>query len=295
MLALIAGEGRLPATLMAALTASGTHFIVCEMQGHPVELSDTHGVERIQFRLETLGSLIADLSGRGVRQVCFAGRVSRPQIDPLKIDAATMPLVPKLGQALQSGDDSALRIVVSFFEEVGISVVGASEIAPNILPQAGVLTKAEPSDQDKRDAARGDEIIAALAVADVGQACVVANGQAIAVEALAGTDWMLNSVVPTNVTDDTAQAWAEARIAQARAGFGASGDRRDRGGVLIKKSKPGQDLRFDMPTVGPETIAGLVKAQLAGMAIEAGHVILLDPAETIAAADAAGLFIWVRA
>lgn len=297
MLALIAGEGRLPGTLAAALTASGTGFLVCEMQGHPVDLPGPGHVAKVSFRLETLGSLIDDLGRRGVTQVCFAGRVSRPEIDPAKIDAATLPLAAKLGTALQSGDDAALRIITGFFEDVGIAVVGAAEIAPVILPRPGVLTRAKPSEQDERDARRGDQIITALAAADVGQACVVANGQALAVEAVAGTDWMLHSIIPPSGPrdDDGAVAWARARIARARAGFGVSGDGQARGGVLVKKSKPGQDLRFDMPTVGPETIAGLQRAQLAGLVIEADRVILLDPAATIAAADAAGLFIWVRA
>ena len=110
----------------------------------------------------------------------------------------------------------------------------------------------------------------AVGPADIGQGCVVVAGQALAIEALGGTDWMLDS------------------LAGNRRPAGPSG------GILYKAPKPGQDRRADLPVIGPQTMAGVKAAGLSGIVIEEGGVIVLDQAATIGAADAAGLFLWVR-
>ncbi len=150
-----------------------------------------------------------------------------------------------------------------------------------------------------------------MGAADIGQALVVAQGQVIAVEAQPGTDWMLASLLarggerlPTGgLFDDPFGVAADV--------FGGPAvmPRRGRdpalppGGVLYKAPKPGQDLRADLPAIGPETVRGAAAAELEGIVIEAGGVMLLDRAATVAAADreatvaaadAAGLFLWVR-
>ncbi|MEL6643615.1 MAG: UDP-2,3-diacylglucosamine diphosphatase LpxI [Pseudomonadota bacterium] len=263
MLALIAGQGALPARLVGALD---TQPLICELDGYPSGLTDTPLV----FRVETLGSFIAELRERGVDEVCFAGAIGRPALDPGLIDAATLPLVPRMMQALQAGDDAALRIVIAFFEDAGMVVRAAQDLMPELLPAAGVLSQAKPSDTDHKDAVRGAEVAAAMAQADIGQALVVAGGQVLAVEALGGTDWMLHTL---------------------------AGDQRPAGpsgGILYKAPKAGQDRRIDLPVIGPETVAGAQAAGLSGIVIEAGGVMVLDQGDTIKAADAAGLFLWVR-
>ena len=132
MLALIAGQGRLPAVLarsldQAPLVASLEGFAP---EGLPIDLT---------FRIEHLGSFLAELKAKGVTEVCFAGAVRRPPLDPSSIDAATMPLVPRIMQALQLGDDAALRVVLEVFEEMGISIRAAHEVLPELLPDAGLL------------------------------------------------------------------------------------------------------------------------------------------------------------
>src|SRR6056297_1479041 len=109
MLALVAGQGRLP-TLLAERAAPGR---ILALEGF---LPDTVLPDEI-FRIETLGSVIADLVDRGTDRIVFAGAIGRPPLDPARIDAATMPLVPRMMAALQAGDDAALRIVLTFFEE----------------------------------------------------------------------------------------------------------------------------------------------------------------------------------
>lgn len=265
MLALIAGHGALPGYLVRSLEAAGTPFHLAELDGFEMDGRGARPV--LRFRIETLGSFLKELKALGVTEVCFAGAVRRPPLDPDKVDAATAPLVPRMMQALQLGDDAALRLVISFFEEAGFVVRGAHEIVPDLLPQAGVLTSRQPSAQDRRDAARGAQIVVALGAADVGQSCVVLKGQALAVEALPGTDWMLASIAELTHED---------------------------GGVVFKGPKPGQDRRIDLPVIGPITLEGVARAGLAGIAIQSGGVIVMDQAATLDVAEKAGLFLWVR-
>lgn len=254
MLALIAGAGALPPVLAPRAG------LVAALKGN-----DTRITPDLTFRLEHLGTLLADLQTRGVTEVCFAGAVTRPEIDPTRIDAATRPLAPRLGEALANGDDSALRIILDMFEEAGFTIRAAHDIAPDLLPPAGVLTRAEPDAGARAMADRAARVLQITGPADIGQGCVARAGQIIAMEAALGTDWMLASLKGTG-----------------------------EGGLFYKAPKPGQDRRVDLPTIGPDTVAGAKAAGLDGIAIEADGVIMLDRAQTIAAADAAGLFLWVR-
>lgn len=297
MLALVGGEGRLPMVLIEALNVAGQPFRLCEVEGFPVAARGDRPVMR--FRLETLGSFISDLVDYGTSRICFAGRIDRPAIDISRVDAKTQPLLPMIAQALQVGDDAALRIVLKFFEQAGIEVVSPVDIVPDLMPPEGVLTKAQPDDEDRRDAERGAQIIAAMAQVDVGQACVVSKGQALAIEALPGTDWMLRSLAPPAIagtpTEETLD-WIIQRISEAR-GRRVSGSRPHElapGGVLVKCAKPGQDRRVDLPTVGLDTIGAVHRARLRGIVIEAGSVLVPDRAATVEEADRLGLFIWVR-
>ena len=266
-LAMIAGQGNLPAALAASLDAEGTPFVVWELDGFPSPPLGGHPVER--FRIEHLGSFLAGLTARGVTEVVFAGAVGRPAIDPAQIDAATLPLVPRMMAALQSGDDAALRAVIGMFEEAGLAIRAPHQVAPALLPPARVLTHAQPGAGHLRDAARAADIAAALSAADIGQSCIVAGGQALAVEALPGTDWMIRTLV----SRDPALP---------------------KGGLLYKAPKSAQDRRIDLPTIGPDTIKAAAGAGLEGIVIEAGGVMVLDQALCIELADEAGLFLWVR-
>jgi hypothetical protein len=303
VLALFAGRGGLPEVLLAALEAEGHSVMVLSPWSTREELG---GRPARPARLETLGSLLAELRDRGIAEVCFAGGVARPALDPGAIDAATLPLVPRLREALGRGDDGALRVLVEIFEEAGLAVRAAQELVPDLLPPAGVLTRAAPEAADRADAARGAEAVAALGAADLGQACVVAGRVVLALEAAPGTDWMLRSLTepapPETVRSESLGLFDPFDLAGSAAdwltGPGAPRRRRDPalppGGLLFKAPKPGQDRRADLPAIGPSTVRGAAEAGLRGIVIEAGGVLVLDRAETVRAADAAGLFLWVR-
>lgn len=265
--AIIAGLGALPQEVADSLAAAGETFVVAELEGFPTALS---APDPIRFRIERLVPFLDHLSGLGVTRVVFAGAVRRPdRLEPELFDARTATLVPRLLQAMQSGDDAALRTVIGIFEEWDLPVVGVQDVAPDLVPAAGFLAGAL-TDRDTADAARAADIVAALGAVDVGQGAVVAGGLCLAVEALPGTDAMLASLA-------------------ARAN-GAG-----RKGLLYKAPKPGQDRRADLPTIGPATVRGAKSAGLAGIAWEAGGVLLLDRVRTVQAAQDAGLFLWSRA
>ncbi|MES2664877.1 MAG: UDP-2,3-diacylglucosamine diphosphatase LpxI [Pseudomonadota bacterium] len=260
-LALIAGRGGLPAALVAALP---DRPLVASLEGFAPEGLTPD----MTFRIERLVPFLRALEDAGVTRVAFAGAVQRPRLDPSLFDPQTAQMVPRLLAAMQAGDDATLREVLAIFEDAGFAILGVADIAPGLVPGAGVLCGAVTPAQD-RDATRAAAIVAALGAVDVGQGCVVAQGLCLAVEALPGTDAML------------------AQVAALGAGLG-------RGGLFYKAAKPGQDRRIDLPTLGPATVDAAADAGLAGIAWAAGEVICLDLPAMVARADEQGLFLWAR-
>lgn len=264
-LALIVGQGALPAALVAALPERP---LICALDGFA---PDGVSVD-VAFRLERLAILLRDLQQRGITQVGFAGAVRRPRLDPSLFDPMTAQMVPRILAAMGQGDDGALRGVIDIFEEAGFAVRGVLDMAPALVPVAGVYAGAISPDV-QRDAQRAEAIIDALGAVDVGQGCVVAQGQCLAVEVLSGTDAMLASVA--NLGD--------LRPDPARGR-----------GVFFKAAKSGQDRRIDLPTLGPQTVASAARAGLGAIVWRGGDVICLDLQAMIDAAAAAGLTLWAR-
>ncbi|TNF12006.1 MAG: LpxI family protein, partial [Rhodobacteraceae bacterium] len=180
---------------------------------------------------------------------------------------------PRLAMAMQAGDDATLRAVIEVFEEWEFEVIGAQDIAPDLLPEEGVLC-GKPSAVDEHDAQRAAEIVAALGASDIGQGAVVARGLCVAVETLPGTDAMLEFVCHHK---------------------GLRADLKGLKGVFYKAPKPAQDRRVDLPAIGVQTVANAAAAGLSGIAFEAGGVMLLDRAAVVEAAQEAGLFLWACA
>lgn len=263
MLALIAGQGRLPVLLARRLAADGAAFQVFEMAGYPFDNPEALVVSR--FRIEHLGSLLDRLVAGGFSHVCFAGSIRRPQIDLTQVDAATEPLLDTIRRAIGLGDDGALRAIMSLFSARGLVIRAAQQIAPDLLPKPGVLSARRPAASHLQDALEGWQVLARQGVADSGQACVIAHGRAVAHEGDAGTDAMLRAL-------GTLQ-----------------------GGILFKGPKPGQDRRIDLPTIGARTVAAVAAAGLDGIIVEAGGVLILDVADVAHACDDAGLFLLVVA
>ncbi|WP_420863535.1 LpxI family protein [Algirhabdus cladophorae] len=303
-LALIAGQGQLPHAVMQALATQGRGFQLCALDGFGPTGTLPQPIQ--YFRVEELGSFIQGLVAQGIGEVCFAGAIARPKLDPSRIDAATMPLVPRMMQALQVGDDAALRLVLDLFQEAGLQIKAAHDVAPELLMGAGVYGGGEPSDQDKIDALRAQQAHVALSLADIGQACVAAQGQILAVEAMAGTDWMLRTLIagnpatvtqPSGFSDPVSWMVDEAVDWLSGPGVVASGMPVfdfPKGGVFFKAPKTGQDRRIDLPTIGPRTVMLAAEAGLNGLVIEAGGVIVLDAPQVMQILETQRMFLWVR-
>jgi DUF1009 family protein len=160
--------------------------------------------------------------------------------------------------------------VARIFEDHGFRLLGAHEVAPEILVPDGVFGTHKPSAPDSADIARGLALLHAMGPYDVGQAAVICNNHVLALEAAEGTDQMLERI---------AQLRRNGRI------------RSPKGGVLVKAPKPGQDRRFDLPSIGPRTVENAVAAGLSGIAAIAGGTIVAEAEAFVQAADKAGLFV----
>lgn len=262
--AIIAGAGALPALIYAQLDEKP---LIAVLEGFAPE-----GVTAdIAFRVERLVPFLNHLLDQGIGRVCFAGSVQRPNLDPSLFDPLTAQMVPRLVGAMRGGDDATLREVMRIFEEFDLEIISATELVPGLLVSPGLLA-GQVTPQDEADAARASSIVAALGAGDVGQGAVVQAGLCLAVETLTGTDAMLETV---------ANIPAHLRSGPSR-------------GVYFKAPKPGQDLRIDQPTIGPQTLDLVANAGLGGVVFEAGGVIALNQAILIEKATALGLFLWAR-
>ncbi len=299
MLALVCGTGGLPA---AVASAQDVPPLTCVLDGFAPD-----GLEAdITFRLEQLGSFLADLGKRGVTDVCLCGAITRPAIDPSLIDADTLPLVPILQAAMAQGDDGALRAVISLFEQTGFIIRAASELAPDLLPAAGVLTRAHPTGQTRADVQEGLLALAEMGRRDEGQSCIIRHGAVVALEDQAGTDAMLAGQagryeMPWYGRDPTEWLTDAAGEALQSAADWLSGEAAPEppkppreGGTLFKAPKPGQETRADLPTIGPKTAMAAAEAGLDGIVIAAGGVMVLDRDQTLRILDGMGMFLWVR-
>jgi DUF1009 family protein len=268
-LAIICGAGSLPFAVAEAARRQGRKVVLFALRGWAdagrVESYPHHWV-----RFGQLGRFCRIARREGCRDVVFIGSAVRPSLWQIWPDLATMRLMPRVIRMFRGGDDHLMSGVMKIFEDHGFRPVGAHEVAPEILVPAGAVGRMEPSESDRSDIALGLALLRAIGQFDVGQAAIVAGGHVLAVEAAEGTDEML------------------AQVAELR----RKGRIRSTGGVLVKAPKPGQDRRIDLPTVGPQTIAGAARAGLAGIAVVAGEVIMAEPARITQAADRERIFIF---
>ncbi|WP_371171091.1 LpxI family protein [Aliiroseovarius sp. 2305UL8-7] len=263
-LAIVAGTGELP----QRIAASNPDALFVTIKG--VDVSPPADHEHADASYEKLGALFKTMRGAGVGRVVFAGKVDRPKLNPLRMDRVTLGLFPRVRAVLGKGDDALLRLVAEVFEEQGFQVVSATDIASGLQASAALIGRA-PSPQDMKDADRAWSILDTLAHEDIAQGAVVAAGQCLGIETIQGTNALLRFVGET----------PEHLKQGAR-------------GVFVKRPKPGQDQRMDLPTVGPETIEAVAKAGIGGIVIPADGVIVLDQARVEELVRQHDLFLDIR-
>jgi UDP-2,3-diacylglucosamine hydrolase len=267
---LIAAGGVMPFAVADSLAARGINPVLFALKG----ACDPVAVERFRHHWISVGQVgraIKLFRAENCRDLVFIGTLVRPGLSEIRLDWGTLRVLGRVWAAFRGGDDHLLSGIGRILEQDGFRMVGIKDVAPDLLMPEGCLTRASPDANAAADIARGCEVLRALSPFDIGQAAVVIDGHVVGVEDIEGTDGLL------------------ARVAHLRrAGRIRAKTAR---GALVKAPKSGQDLRFDLPTIGPRTIDGAAKAELAGIAIVAGNTVVVEPQSMIELADAAGLFV----
>lgn len=268
---IIAGGGTLPVEVAKGLVGQGHSPFVILAAGEVDRESDFAGYEQEKLRLEDIGSLFPLLRRRGISHLVLAGEIRRrPRLTDIPPTLGLLAIIPSVVMALARGDDGLLKVLTRSLEKRGITVVGAHEIIPELVAGEGTLTTLGPKQADWRDIEAGRTAAKAIGALDIGQAAIAIGGRAIALEGIEGTAGLL---------ERTRQLRGHGRLAgKAR-------------GVLVKCAKPGQELRADLPSIGPQTVEAAHEAGLAGIAVEAGRSLILEGPTTMARANALGLFV----
>lgn len=268
-LAIVAGDGALPRLLAQDCLRRDRRFTIVLFGGFRPDW--TADLPVIEAEFERPGRLFKTLASGGFSHVTFAGSMQRPQLRWHKFDLKLLRLAPTLLPAMKAGDDTTLRAITAVFEAEGLTIVGAHDVLESLLAPAGLQTVAKITKADWADIRRGFDIAQASGKLDVGQGAVVAQGVCLGVESIQGTDAMLDWVARTG---------AQYRV-----------DPKGAKGVLVKAPKPGQDWRVDLPAIGPGTMHSVANAGLAGVAVQAGGILVLGLEETVDAANQLGLFL----
>lgn len=263
-IALLAGKGDLPRTLLRVFQSQNRPFVVLAFQGQTEE-NLVQDMPHLWMHFGEAGKALRYLKENNIQEIVMAGAISRPALSEIRPDWEGVKWLAKIGtKAL--GDDNLLKFVIQMIEDHGYRVVGSNALLADLLASEGMLTPLEPDEQAWRDIGRGVEVLSALSPVDVGQAVVVQEGLVLGVEALEGTDALI-----------------ERAGALRRPGLG---------GILIKTAKHQQEQRADLPTIGPTTLVKAAAAGLRGIAIEAGRTLILNREEVIRLAQENGLFIF---
>jgi UDP-2,3-diacylglucosamine hydrolase len=268
--AIICGGGTIPFAVADAVVRQGRKPVMFAIE----KFADPQRVANYAHHWITLGkfgTICRLLQESGCRDVVFIGHLLRPRLSELRLDWATIRVLPRLAASFRGGDNHLLSSVGSLFEDRGFRVVGAHEVAPEILMPEGALGRFTPSGRDRADIARGLAALDAISPFDIGQAAVVADNHVLALEGIEGTDLLLARVAELR------------RRGCIRAPKGV--------GVIVKAPKRGQDVRYDLPSVGPTMVEGAAAAGLAGIAVATGGAIIAEPERLVEVADRLKLFV----
>ncbi len=263
-LGIIAGGGGLPLEIIAECRRTGRPFFVVALLGHTDKETVT-GTAHKWVRLGAAGQIVQALRRKKAVEIVLAGSVKRPSLLQLRPDFWALKFFVRTGVAYR-GDNGLLQAIVKTLEtREGFQVVGAHTLLPGLLADEGCLGKIEADSRALKDIRVAWAAALKLGGRDVGQGAIARHGAVLGLEGASGTAAMLAAVEPDAVDPVS--------------------------GVLVKVCKPDQELRADLPTIGPSTVSQAVRAGLAGIAIEADKSLVLDKKRTIQTADEAGLFI----
>lgn len=272
-IALICGGGVLPRDVAQALLARGSDFSVIRLAGEvDTDIALPDKVSAITVGWGQIGKFLDFLQKENCTHVLAVGGVTkRPDFSALKLDVGGIKILPEAIASVIGGDDKVLANVAGMFEKRGYSVIGALDAVPEMSCPLGLISSGDPKTLPHEDIALASKAALAAGNLDMGQGAVTAANRVVAMEGPEGTMEMLSRV----------REIKSAKRARWKAGQG----------VLVKCSKPGQDMRFDVPVIGPDTIMQVKAAGLAGIAVEAGKVLLLEREKLIQQTEKEKIFV----
>ena len=275
-LGLIAGNGRFPFLLLDAARAHGAEVVVAAIKEETDTEMDARaaadaGVRVHWLSLGELSRLIETFQREGVTQAVMAGQVKHKQIfSSIRPDWRLAKLLLSLRT---KNTDMLLGAVAKVLGDEGIELVSSTSYLEPLLAKPGVLTARKPTEQEERDIAYGREVARAVAGFDIGQTVVVASQACVAIEAMEGTDAAIE------------------RAGELMGSLEETASTLDRSLTVIKVAKPKQDMRFDVPVIGVQTIETMRRAGATCLAIEAGRTLVFDADNVMTIADAAGIAV----
>ena len=269
-IAIICGNGAFPYEIAGLLQSKGVHVHLLGIEGEAQPQITRFPHTMLEW--EKIGALFRTLKRDDIQDAVLVGGISqRPDLKLMKLDWGAWRTLPDILRIMLSGDNSALTGAIEIFEKRGVRIRGLAELVPEILVKPGANSKKRPVKRDLERIAHGAEVIGVLGPYDIGQGAVVFGKRVVAVEGVEGTDAMLQRV---------ADLKSQGRLPDVT------------GGVLVKRLKPGQDMRADLPAIGPQTITNLIDAKLSGVDVEAGKSIIGRREETLMRANEAEIFVY---
>ncbi len=254
-LAIIAGGGSLSDVIIETARKKGWNVTVFAIGD--LNIAKNQDISLIEMKRLDIGRIFQILKSQKIKNICMVGYIPRPNspkdyLNFRNLNVQTLSILFQSIGILRGGDASLFKKINSLLEKRGYKIIGASEIAPNLTLKGGLYSSKSVSKVEFENIKKAKQCAEMTGYLDIGQAVVVKNGRVLAIEAAEGTDVML----------ERAACLEAIRI--------------KRGGVILKSAQINQDKRVDMPTIGPNTIKNVVKANLSGIAITADNVIVLD-------------------
>ena len=262
-LGLLAGIGHLPVDVAKSAKKLGYKVaaiaVVPETDPELPENADVF----YDINVGKLGKIIKTLKQHNVKNVTMIGKVTKEVLYKNGAIVPDLTAIRLLASLPDRKDDTIMNALVKLVEGEGMHVMDQSELIKPLLPEPGVLTKRKPTEQEWEDMRFGFRMAKELGRLDIGQTVVVKNRAVMALEAIEGTDACI-----------------------LRGGFLGKG-----GVIVAKTAKPAQDKRFDIPSVGTDTLTSMIHAGASGIVIEAGRTLLVDRERTLAMADEKGITV----
>ena len=263
-LGIIAGEGLLPSEIASLHQKLGRKVFIAALEGEADIFPITSYLYK-QFPIGSVGALLEYFVENNVKEIIIIGGMKRPDLKSIKVDIVGSLLIAKILKEKFLGDDTVLKIISNFIESKGFKVISPKKLLELSNYDEFYKTNSTPSKQDKIDIELGIKTLKALSALDIGQSVIASDGYVLGIEAAEGTDNLIR------------------RCELLR--------KNDKGGVLVKIAKSSQDMRLDLPTIGPDTIFCLAKHGYNGLAVEKSGIIIIKPKEVISLLNKSDLFI----